>query len=180
MRNPYGRDEVFGVDLAANPSLPADRYRAANLTTQAIPFESSYFNSVSAYDFIEHIPRVISTPDGSTKSPFIVLMSEIWRVLKPGGSFYAVTPAYPRVEAFSDPTHVNIITEETHRYFVEPSRWATMYGFTGSFRQVRVEWIRRNADFEPAAAPLRHKLRRFADGVMGRRSHLLWELEALK
>ena len=44
-------------------------------------------------------------------------MNEIYRVLKPGGTFYAITPYYPRDEAFVDPTHVNIITNKTHTYF---------------------------------------------------------------
>lgn len=180
MRNPYRADDVYGVDLMHNPALPRERYRPANLAVQPIPFEADFFDSVSAFDFIEHVPRVLATPDGSTKLPFVNLMSEVWRVLKPDGRFYAITPAFPKLEAFTDPTHVNIITGETHNYFVDPHNWAAMYGFVGSFRALRVEWLRRNADYEPTAPDLRHKLRRFADGVMGRKVHLLWEFAALK
>lgn len=107
-------------------------------------------------------------------------MSEIWRVLEPNGSFYAVTPAYPRVEAFSDPTHVNVITAETHLYFTEPQVWARMYGFSGSFKLKRVEWIRKKADYEPAHPSLRDKLRKLADRIMKRQAHLLWEFTAVK
>lgn len=180
MRNPYSCEQVFGIDLAAIPNMEESLFRAANLATEPIPFESDFFSSVSAYDFIEHVPRILSDNAGSTISPFIRIMNEVWRVLEPNGRFYAVTPAYPRVEAFSDPTHVNIITEETHNYFTEPHNWASMYGFTGSFRVLRIEWIRRNADFEPTPATFRHKLRRLADKAMGRRAHLLWEFIAVK
>lgn len=72
-------------------------------------------------------------------------MSDIWRVLKPGGIFYARTPAYPSAAAFQDPTHVNIITDQTISYFarrpaldgslVDP--WGLdlgkRYGFKGEF-----------------------------------------------
>lgn len=40
-------------------------------------------------------------------------MNEVHRVLKPNGIFLHQTPAYPSTVAFRDPTHVNIITEET-------------------------------------------------------------------
>jgi len=58
--------------------------------------------------------------------------------------FFSQTPAYPAVEAFQDPTHVNIITAKTFPlYFCvhhlgEP--WAAMYGFVGSFELVAQEW----------------------------------------
>lgn len=94
-RNPYGCDELFGVDLQA-PAGGAT-LRAANLVLQAIPFDTGSFDSVSAYDFFEHVPRLLTTADGTaTRFAFIELMNEVWRVLKPGGLPYAVTPVFPR------------------------------------------------------------------------------------
>ena len=179
-RNPYGCNEVYGVDLASRPDTPKHFFRSANLAMEPIPFEDNFFSSVSAYDFLEHMPRLLSNGVDSTRSPFIALMNEIWRVLEPNGRFYAVTPAYPRIEAFSDPTHVNIITEETHLYFTEPQVWAKMYGFTGSFKLVRVEWMRKKADYEPINPCFRDKLRKLADKMMKRQAHLLWDFAAAK
>ncbi|MDP3612241.1 MAG: methyltransferase domain-containing protein, partial [Rubrivivax sp.] len=101
-RNPYRREELFGVDLSV--STDGGPIRRANLVMQPIPFADHSFNSVSAYDFLEHVPRVMPTADGrGTRFPFIELMNEIWRVLKPGGLLYAVTPVYPHPAVFQDP-----------------------------------------------------------------------------
>jgi SAM-dependent methyltransferase len=68
-------------------------------------------------------------------------MNEIYRVLKTGGIFLSVTPAYPHGAAFQDPTHVNIITEETFiKYFDDTYTWAKIYGFNGRFKVLQQEW----------------------------------------
>jgi len=180
-RNPFARDELFGVDLAV-PHGGA-QVRAANLVMQPMPFDTSSFDSVSAYDFFERVPRVLATADGlSTRFPFIELMNEVWRVLKPGGLLYAVTPVFPHPAAFQDPTHVNIMTAGTHHYFVQPERRAAMYGYIGDFRALRAEPTRHRADAlytpPPAGwwqrARLAQRIRRGACG------HVIWEFEAIK
>jgi SAM-dependent methyltransferase len=179
-RNPYGRDELCGVDLSGDDSGPI---RRANLATQPIPFESNSFDSASAYDFLEHIPRVLPTADGQgTRFPFIELMNEVWRVLKPGGLLYAITPVFPSAAAFMDPTHVNIMTKDTHTYFTRPQRLAAMYGFQGDFEVRRVQLTKPDSQraFIPPPAGwwermrLAHRIRRGACG------HLIWEFEAKK
>lgn len=180
-RNPYQQAELFGVDLAG--SSAGGVIRRANLVTQPIPFDDSSFDSVSAYDFFEHVPRVVLTADGQgTRFPFIELMNEVWRVLKPGGLLYAVTPIYPHPAAFTDPTHVNIMTADSHSYFTRPTRMAAMYGFKGDFAVRRVQPTRHRADavYTPAPANwwqrqrLAQRIRRGACG------HVIWEFEALK
>jgi SAM-dependent methyltransferase len=178
-RNPYGYEKVFGIDIRAGLTAPGvEQIAAANLSCEPIPFESHSFDSVSAYDFFEHIPRVHIDAQGQTHFPFIQLMNEIWRVLRPGGLLYAVTPAYPHEKAFRDPTHVNIIAAKTHRYFTRPELLAQMYGFTGEFalrRQVRI--LPRGA-YE--IKTLGRTVLRQLDGLVGKRSHLVWEFEAIK
>jgi SAM-dependent methyltransferase len=91
------------------------------------------FDYITAYDFIEHVPRVLYLPN--RRFPFIELMNEIYRALKPGGIFLSRTPFYPLSSAFTDPTHVNTITADTFsRYFDDQYQWARMYGFRGAFR----------------------------------------------
>jgi SAM-dependent methyltransferase len=178
-RNPYRCDELYTVDLARPDGVDPEHFRSANLSLEPIPYEDAMFDSVSAYDFLEHVPRVLNTSDGrGTRFPFIEVMSQVHRVLKPGGRLYALTPCWPRHESMTDPTHVNIITEHTHRYFTDEPPAARIYGFTGRFKCVRAVWVRkrRTEYIVPGADPLR----RFFDVVLRRRAHLLWELEAVK
>lgn len=59
-RNPYGRRSLFGVDLRPLSATadPATEFRAANLPFEPIPYPDDRFASVSAFDFLEHVPRV--------------------------------------------------------------------------------------------------------------------------
>jgi SAM-dependent methyltransferase len=143
-RNPYSRQKLCGVDLDARVGDLAQGFdfQAANLALEPIPYPSNTFGSVSAFDFIEHVPRILVTADGrETFFPFIRLMDEIWRVLAHGGRLYALTPAFPRLQAFVDPTHVNFITEGTHEYFCGEFPFAHMYGFAGRFNIIRAHWV---------------------------------------
>jgi SAM-dependent methyltransferase len=180
-RNPYHCDELWGIDLSVEAVGIFPFIKHANLSVEPIPFEDDFFHSVSAYDFLEHVPRVLSSIDNSaTRFPFVELMNEIWRVLKNHGSFYAVTPGFPRHVAFVDPTHVNPISAKTHCYFTLPHCGACIYGFHGCFRVRRVKWIRPKYEYEPFRLTLRQYLRKIEDFIQQRNSHLLWELEAVK
>jgi SAM-dependent methyltransferase len=141
-RNPYSFSELYGCDIRSPLDFKAHAdftYAQANLTIEKIPFPDNFFNSLSAYDFIEHIPRVLYLPE--RRNSFVELMNEVWRVLVVGGKFISVTPAYPNPAAFVDPTHVNIITEQTFPlYFDDTNRWASMYGFKGSFKITSQAW----------------------------------------
>ncbi len=140
-KNSFGADEVFGVDYGVRSDLPPN-IRLADLVVEPIPFEDDSFEFVTAHDFIEHVPRVLYNP--TRRNPFIDLMNEVYRVLRLGGAFLSVTPAYPNSAAFIDPTHVNIIAEGTFPlYFADgapDSPWARIYGFKGAFRRVSEEW----------------------------------------
>ena len=139
-RNPFRAEVVCGVDLRADEPR---QIRYADLAIEPIPFADASFDYLTAYDFIEHVPRVLYAP--ARRAPFVELMNEIDRVLKPGGVLLAVTPAFPFTRAFQDPTHVNIITEDTFpAYFCGPEPQARMYGFRGGFALVRQGWRRQH------------------------------------
>ena len=138
-KNPFNAQEAYGIDIREDVDKKIVR---ADLIIEPIPFEDQSFDFVTAFDFIEHIPRILYRPHRT--NPFIDVMNEIYRVLKVsenGGKFLSLTPAFPQSAAWRDPTHVNIITEETFPlYFDQKNRWASMYGFKGAFEIVQQEW----------------------------------------
>jgi SAM-dependent methyltransferase len=135
-KNPFSMDEVYGIDI--REEVDAKIFRA-DLAVEPIPFADEFFDGVSAFDFIEHVPRVIYIPH--RRFCFVELMNEIYRVLKTGGKFLSFTPAFPAPAALRDPTHVNIITEETFPlYFDYQNRLAGMYGFNGHFKINGQRW----------------------------------------
>ncbi len=137
MRNPYNADKVFGIDIVGRES---ESLKIADLVIEPIPFPNSTFDYITAFDFLEHIPR-LTYYNGKRLNPFIQLMNEVYRVLRPGGIFLAHTPSYPRQEAFQDPTHVNFISENTIEYFAGSSvQTCRNYGFNGEFELIRQNW----------------------------------------
>lgn len=128
-RNPFNAKSIYGIDIRENEAMGI---KYADLNVEAIPFEDSKFDYITAYDFLEHVPRILYAPN--RRFPFIELMNEVYRTLKPGGIFFSHTPIYPFSPTFRDPTHVNFLTGETFSlYFDNKHCWARMYGFNGSF-----------------------------------------------
>jgi len=144
--------ETKALDLGCGPApknmfeaqfaVGADRYTdekknvvCVDLGFERLPFEDDWFHYITAYDLLEHIPR-FSESSASGGAPFIFLMNEIFRILKPGGRFLSVTPIYPYLGAFQDPTHNNIITADTFEmYFCAGKRdIAEHYGIKTYFR----------------------------------------------
>lgn len=130
--NRFGASKAYGVDLYEDTKKAVKKCR---LGFEAIPFADNSLDYLTAYDLLEHIPRY-SDDSEVGYTPFIFLMNECYRVLKPGGIFLSMTPVYPFLGAFQDPTHNNIITVDTFRLYFSDEKLeiASHYGITTIFR----------------------------------------------
>jgi SAM-dependent methyltransferase len=177
-RNPFDSEELYGIDIIEQSSDDF-HYVQSNIVLDPLPFEDSTFDSISAYDFLEHIPRLI-IDNNKSRFPFIDFMNEAYRVLKPNGVFYAITPYYPRNEAFVDPTHVNIISKNTYQYFTHPKYGASIYGFVGKFKVMRMKKIKFSQEINKHNFLIKLLKNIFYTLYYTKKSHLLWEFRAIK
>lgn len=140
-RNPFGAERLIGIDIISDDNLKnQEQFQYLEvLPGSKIPMGDRTVDSISGYDFLEHLGR----GNGSINNQFISFMNEAYRVLRPDGILFLVTPAWPSPAAFQDPTHVNFITEETVKYFLGPAAPASEmgYGFEGSFKLVAQFWM---------------------------------------
>jgi len=145
-KNPFNADKLIGIDSQSSSANTI----ACWIGFEPIPLDDSCVDFITAYDFIQHIPRFAMRE--RPFNPFIDAMSEVWRVLKPNGVFFSKTPAYPSAAAFQDPTHVNVITDQTVSYFAKRpcadgsliDAWGLplgkKYGFKGEFLLIKQWW----------------------------------------
>jgi len=151
-RNPMKAEKVLATDYQPSNRFSSEVERVQSDLTRQLPFEDSSIDSFSAFDVLEHIPRW--ERDGNNINfPFIDLMNEIYRTLKPGGFLIAVTPAFPSSAAFQDPTHVNIISIDTADYFCGDKAGARTlgYGFNGYFNKIQNNWLKGPGTWEQSS-----------------------------
>ena len=196
-RNPFGAKNLICADLhdwRTESSKSISNFVAIDIRKQ-FPFPDNSIDSFSAFDVIEHIPR-IQDENGTQHYPFINFMSEIYRSLKPGGIFIALTPAYPHAYAFEHPTHINFVSEGTIYYFTEALSESLRlgYGSKSNFQLIQQQWQRGAGPFED---PGNLQYRMLKNGTSferikctiviivrymrllgkGEKSHLLWVLQ---
>jgi SAM-dependent methyltransferase len=197
-RNPLNAKKLIGLDVF--PSAPfstSSKVSYMQVSSDGkLPFQDSSIDALTAFDVLEHIPRQSGY---SFTNPFIEIMNEIHRVLRPGGLLLAVTPGFPNGSAFVDPTHVNVITLKTHEYFSDYVFARSLgYGFSGAFDSVSVGWydwpnsyidcskveqdsqreFKRSwkSSLSPIHAGLTYGLKRITFGWITKPSHIMWVL----
>ena len=99
-------NEHFGIDItnAEGVDVVAD-------LSDGIPIQDNTFDVILAFDFLEHL-----IPNKN-----IMIMEEIWRVLKPCGIVEIIVPSTDgnNTGAFQDPTHYSFWNQTKFRYFVD-------------------------------------------------------------
>lgn len=71
-----------------------------------LPFEDNSADEIHAYEVLEHMGR-----QGDWRF-FLAQFEDFWRILKPGGMFFATTPHPSSPWAFGDPGHTRLIPIE--------------------------------------------------------------------
>jgi SAM-dependent methyltransferase len=104
---------------------------------EPLPLGDNTVDSIFCRDFLEHLPKgYYSEASKRMKFPIIDLMNEIWRVLRPGGTFTSFTPCDGHVEMHRDPTHLSVWTLESMDYFCGKYKVPKIYGVKEWFELV--------------------------------------------
>ena len=104
------KDNWICIDKFGYPDYKLD------LEKGILPFADNSVDCVYACHVLEHIVNLIP------------LTNEVWRILKPTGTFKIQVPMYPSTDCFIDPTHVRVFTEHTFNYWLPEIGFNKMYG----------------------------------------------------
>lgn len=95
-----------------------------DLTKKAkLPFKANTFDEIHAYEVLEHLAY-----QGDYKF-FFREFSEYWRILKPGGLFFASVPALNSRWRFGDPSHKRVVQPES-LIFLDQKQYEKQVGKT--------------------------------------------------
>lgn len=134
--------EGFGVDIV---DFHNKHIKTADLAIEPIPFKADTFELVTAYDFMEHIPKMLylSTAlplHAQRRNCMIELFNEIYRVLKHDGVFYFEVPRAGTTQFWGDPTHVTEWCEDSVNYYSgDYFGFHDDYGHRSKFKKIVAE-----------------------------------------
>lgn len=104
-------DSGWVWSVADAPGIDAPVPEGEAILSRDLPFADSSIESIISHHALEHIGE-----------GFIRLIDDVYRVLKSGGIFYAITPLFPSHTAVSDADH--------KRYFMDTT-WDAFCGTPG-------------------------------------------------
>jgi SAM-dependent methyltransferase len=109
-----------------------------DLRVRPLPFPDDTFNEIHAYDVLEHLGQ-----QGDFVS-FFAEWSEWWRILKPGGHMFAISPHWSSPWAWGDPGHTRVYGPECIS-FLDQTEYQRQIGVSPmtDYRSIY------KADFEP-------------------------------
>jgi hypothetical protein len=115
-----------------------------NLERLPLPFKDDHFDEIHAYDVMEHIGK-----QGDWRW-FFEQFTEFWRLLKPDGTFHAISPDSASRWAWGDPGHTRVLPPEC-LVFLSQEEYHKQIGVT-PMTDYRA-WYK--ADFQPLYSQVR-------------------------
>ena len=100
------KDGWLNHDIAELPGVDV----VHDLRTFPWPFEDGQFDEVFADNVLEHLRDTTRT------------MEEIYRITKPGAKIFLGVPYWNSFEAWGDPTHERLFSEEVFEFY-DPTTW---------------------------------------------------------
>lgn len=85
-----------------------------DLTRLPLPFDDGTFDEVHAYDVMEHLGQ-----QGDWRF-FFAQWQDIWRILKPDGRFFGISPHWSSPWAWMDPGHTRAMGPEMLTFLCQP------------------------------------------------------------
>lgn len=125
--NKQGADWV-GLDAQPLPGVDI----VHDLLDFPLPLPDETVLVAKASHLLEHIPKTQVIWDGEklkTINPLIMLMNEIWRVMKYDGQFMIAVPHGASAGFMQDPTHASQLNENTWAYFDPLMYNGALYNF---------------------------------------------------
>ena len=98
------------INIDMSPTIPNIDI-CMDLETEKLPIPDNSIDEIKAIHVLEHI------------SNLKLVLTECSRVLKPGGEFTIIVPAYSSLGSFQDPTHVRFFTDNTFKYYLTGLRF---------------------------------------------------------
>lgn len=95
---------------------------------EGLPFEDNTIDRIYANFLFEHINN------------FIRFMQEVYRVCRKGAIIKASFPYWSSATQWKDPTHKQVITVETFRYFSDDKWYGSDYGINANFRVKSIKY----------------------------------------
>lgn len=111
LTDPLTLDVGAGTAVNHPGAVRLDRAReakphvVANVDRGGLPFRCDAFETVGAYDVVEHVEDLVA------------FVEEAHRVLKPGGRLLVTTPHFSCANAYTDPTHRRALGLRSFDYF---------------------------------------------------------------
>ena len=159
----------IGVDIYPGPEVDI----ITDLATFPWPIVGETFDEAMCHQFIEHLPTGGSVPGDD---PFFRFFDEVWRILKPGGTFAFDVPHYRSVDAVGDPTHRRLFDVRTFDDLWNPARnpayprriWERVSFRVSRDYPHRVRFVRHLPSVDLLAQAVRFGTRRYVHGVLRR------------